>query len=280
MKTLSVIEIADAVEALCIRACYELPCDVRGSIKASLQTEPWPQARATLSQLLENADIAQMGEVPICQDTGMVCVFVELGQDVHLSDGLLCEAVDEGVRRGYQKGYLRKSVVADPFRRVNTLDNTPALLHVDIVEGEGCKITVLPKGFGSENMSRIKMLNPSDGIEGVKRFVVETVELAGSNPCPPVVVGVGIGSGFDGVALLAKRALLREIGSVHPDPFYAAMERELLETINRCGIGPQGFGGQTTALGVHICTAPTHIAALPVAVNMNCHATRRASVSL
>ncbi len=280
MRTLPVQAITDAVEALCIQACYQLPCDVRRSLECAAKTEPWPQARELLLQIIDNADIAQQGTLPICQDTGMACVFIELGQDVHLTGGSLDQAVDEGVRRGYQKGFLRKSVVKDPLRRVNTLDNTPALLHIDLVEGEGCTLTLLPKGFGSENMSRLKMLNPSDGVEGVKAFVLETVNLAGSNPCPPIVVGVGIGSSFDGVTLLAKRALLRQIGSVHPDPYYAALEEELLFKINQIGIGPQGFGGRTTALGLHINAAPTHIAALPVAVNINCHVTRRASVTL
>ncbi len=280
MRILSVQTITQALEALCIEACYQLPCDVRQSLKTAAQTEPWPQAKALLDQLIENADIAKQGVVPLCQDTGMACVFIELGQDVHLVDGTLTQAVDEGVRRGYKNGFLRKSVVADPLIRVNTLDNTPALLHLELVEGEGCTLTLLAKGFGSENMSRVKMLNPSDGAAGVRDFVIQTVEKAGSNPCPPIVIGVGIGSSFDGVTLLAKRALLREIGSVHPDPFYAAMEQELLERINNTGIGPQGFGGKTTALGVHINVAPTHIASLPVAVNINCHATRRKSVTL
>ena len=280
MRTLPVQAIVDAVETLCIQACYQLPADIRQSLHSALNVEPWPKAKELLSLIIENADIAQQGILPICQDTGMACVFIELGQDVHLTGGRLDQAVDEGVRRGYQKGFLRKSVVNDPLRRVNTLDNTPALLHVDLVEGDACTITLLPKGFGSENMSRVKMLNPADGIEGVKAFVLETVQSAGSNPCPPIVVGVGIGSSFDGVTLLAKRALLRQVGSVHPDPFYAALEAELLEGINQSGIGPQGFGGKTTALGLHILAAPTHIASLPVAVNINCHVTRRASVTL
>ena len=280
MRTMSVHAITQALETLCMEACYQLPCDVRQSLQTAEMTEPWPQAKALLSQLIENADIAKQGVVPLCQDTGMACVFIELGQDVHLVDGDLTRAVDEGVRRGYRNGFLRKSVVKDPLIRVNTLDNTPALLHLELVEGEGCTITLLAKGFGSENMSRVKMLNPSDGAAGVEDFVLKTVEKAGSNPCPPIVIGVGIGSSFDGVTLLAKRALLREIGSTHPDPFYAAMEQELLEKINKTGIGPQGFGGKTTALAVHINAAPTHIASLPAAVNINCHATRRASVTL
>jgi fumarate hydratase subunit alpha len=210
----------------------------------------------------------------------MACVFLTLGQDVHLTDGALDQAVDEGVRRGYINGYLRKSIVADPLRRANTLDNTPALLHVDVVPGDACAVTVLPKGFGSENMSRVAMLNPADGKDGVMRFVIETVVSAGSNPCPPVIVGVGVGSSFDGVTFLAKKALLRELGSVHRDAYYAAMEAELLEAINQSGVGPQGYGGLTTALCVFINAAPTHIASLPVAVNLSCHATRRLSMEL
>ena len=280
MRTLSVCKIVDAVESLCIHACYRLPCDVRNALNEAMRAEEWPKAKTLLSQLIQNADIAGQGELPICQDTGMACVFIELGQDVHLVDGALIEAVNEGVRRGYQKGYLRKSVVADPLHRSNTMDNTPALLHVDIVTGEGCSVTVLPKGFGSENMSRVKMLSPADGVEGVKRFVLDTVKEAGSNPCPPVVVGIGVGSSFDGVTHLAKKALLREIGTVNPDGYYAALEAELLQLINQSGIGPQGMGGRTTALAVHINAHPTHIAGLPVAVNINCHATRRASAVL
>jgi fumarate hydratase subunit alpha len=280
MRTLQVEEIVQTVERLCVEACYKLPGDILGSLRAAAQAEPYSTARQTLGQIVQNAEIAQKGVFPICQDTGMACVFIELGQDVHLTGGSLLAAVDEGVRRGYTNGYLRKSIVADPLRRRNTLDNTPALLHVDIIDGEGCHITVMPKGFGSENMSRVKMLNPSDGAEGVKAFVVETVRIAGSNPCPPIVVGVGIGSSFDGVTLLAKRALLREAGSFHKDPFYAELERELLCKINQTGIGPQGFGGKTTALSVHIEAAPTHIASLPVAVNIGCHVMRRADASL
>ena len=280
MRTLSVERIQQAVESLSIRACYHLPPDVKNALEGAMCTEPWQKAKTILCQLMENADIADKGELPICQDTGMACVFIELGQDVHLVGGSLHEAVNEGVRRGYQNGYLRKSVVADPLRRSNTGDNTPALLHVDLTDGEICRVTVLPKGFGSENMSRIKMLNPGDGVEGVKRFVLDTVKQAGGNPCPPVVVGVGIGASFDGVALLAKKALLREIGSKHPNEYYAALEEELLQSINQSCIGPQGLGGHTTALGVHINAHPTHIAGLPVAVNINCHAMRRASVEL
>ena len=217
--------------------------------------------------------------MPVCQDTGMACVFVELGQDVHI-EGNFEEAIHQGVRKGYGEGYLRKSIVGDPLRRVNTEDNTPAAITVRLVPGDGCKVTVAPKGFGSENMSRLGMLKPADGVEGVKKFVVETVKMAGSNPCPPIVLGIGIGGSFDKVAYLAKHALLRPIDQRNPDPFYADLEQELLEEINALGIGPQGFGGQTTCLGLSIETAPTHVAGLPVAVNVSCHVTRRATAEL
>ena len=238
--------------------------------------EPWPLAQRTLSVLRDNFLLAGRDCLPICQDTGLACVFVRLGQDVHL-EGSLQSAIDEGVRRGYAEGYLRKSVVSDPLRRVNTDDNTPAFVTLEVVAGDTLEITVLPKGAGSENMSRLAMLKPADGAEGVKRFILETVRIAGANPCPPVVLGVGIGGSFDKVAALAKHALLRPVDQPNPDPFYAALEQELLEEINSLGIGPQGFGGQTTALAVNIETMATHVAELPVAVNVSCHATRRAT---
>ena len=212
--------------------------------------------------------------MPICQDTGMACVFVEVGQEVHIVGGLLQDAINEGVRKGYDEGFLRKSVVKDPINRVNTKDNTPAIIYYDIVPGDKIKVTVAPKGFGSENMSRIKMLKPSDGLQGVKDFIIETVKLAGPNPCPPIVIGVGIGGTFDKAAYLAKKALIRPLNKRNNEKFYSDLEEELLETINKLGIGPQGFGGKTTALGLNIETYPTHIAGLPVAVNINCHATR------
>lgn len=212
--------------------------------------------------------------MPICQDTGMACVFVEIGQEVHIVGGLLQDAINEGVRKGYDEGFLRKSVVKDPIDRVNTKDNTPSVIYYDIVPGDKLKITVAPKGFGSENMSRIKMLKPSDGLQGVKDFIIETVNLAGPNPCPPIVIGVGIGGTFDKAAYLAKKALIRPLNKRNTDKFYSDLEEELLEIINNLGIGPQGFGGKTTALGLNIETYPTHIAGLPVAVNINCHATR------
>lgn len=243
------------------------------------ETEPWPVASDTLQVLCDNMRAASERALPVCQDTGMACVFLEIGQDVHII-GDLKAAVNAAVAKGYTKGYLRKSVVKDPLRRVNTEDNTPAMLTIDLVPGDKVKITVAPKGFGSENMSRLKMLRPADGMEGVMDFVVETMKLAGANPCPPVVLGVGIGGTFDKAALLAKHALLRPIDEPNPDQFYAEMEQELLRRINALGTGPQGFGGRTTALGVNIETLPTHVAGLPVAVNVSCHVTRRASVEI
>ena len=271
MREVSAAAVTEAVARLCISANTRLTEDVTAAVAAARAAEDWPGAREILDRIIENDAIGD--GTPICQDTGMACVFLEVGQDVHIA-GDLRAAVDEGVRRGYAEGYLRKSVVADPLDRVNTGDNTPAMLHVELVPGERVKLTVAPKGFGSENMSRIAMLRPSDGAEGVKDFIVDTVERAGPNPCPPIVVGVGIGGTFDQCALLAKKALLRDLGSHHAKPFYAAMEDELLERINALGIGPQGFGGRTTALAVHIETLPTHIAGLPCAVNINCHVAR------
>ena len=274
MRELNARAVAEAVARLSIQANTQLPQDVKAAIAATRRTEDWPPAREILDHIIENSQIG--GGLPICQDTGVACVFLEIGQEVHIS-GNLTQAVDEGVRRGYTEGYLRKSVVADPLNRVNTGDNTPAMLYTELVPGNQVKITVAPKGFGSENMSRIAMLKPSDGVEGVKDFIVDAVEQAGPNPCPPIVVGVGIGGTFDKCALLAKKALLRELGTPAPLPFYAELERELLGKINALGIGPQGFGGRTTALAVHIETMPTHIAGLPCAVNINCHVARHAT---
>ena len=237
------------------------------------EQENWPQAQEILDRIIENYEIADTNEVPVCQDTGMACVFVKIGQDVHVV-GNLEEAIHEGVRQGYAEGYLRKSVVRDPIDRVNTHDNTPAIIYYEIVAGDKVEITVAPKGFGSENMSQIKMLRPSDGVQGVKDFVLKVVEEAGPNPCPPIVVGVGIGGTFDKAAYLAKKALTRDIDVRNTNPFYAELEAELLERINQLGIGPQGFGGRTTVLAVNIEQFPTHIAGLPVAVNINCHVTR------
>ncbi len=273
MRTLDAALIRDTVARLCIEANRALSPDMERAVRAAAETEPWPLARNVLGTLCQNLDAAARTGLPICQDTGMAVVFADVGQDVHI-EGDFEAAVHAGVAKGYTEGCLRKSVVADPIRRGNTGDNTPAVLYTRLVPGEQVRLTVAPKGFGSENMSRIAMLKPSDGEEGVKRFVVDAVRAAGPNPCPPIVVGVGIGGTFEGCALLAKRALLRSVGSRHPDEYYAAMERELLQKINALGIGPQGFGGRTTALHLAIETFPTHIAGLPVAVNISCHVTR------
>ena len=279
MRIITAEQISAAVAELCIRANRELPEDIVSAMNRAAADEPWPVAKNTLEVLCRNIAAAEEMELPVCQDTGMACVFVWLGQDVHI-EGDFRAAVDEGVRRGYELGYLRKSVVADPLRRVNTGDNTPAVITLELVPGEKLELTVLPKGFGSENMSRLAMLKPADGVEGVKRFVVDAVRKAASNPCPPVVVGVGIGGTFDKAAALAKHALLRPIDCPNQDEFYAQMEEDMLREINSLGIGPQGFGGHTTALGVNIETMPTHVAGLPVAVNISCHVTRRASMEL
>ncbi len=263
--------IAQRVAEMCIRANTVLPEDVCAALDASRAHEDGIVARDVLDTIIENYHIAN--PVPICQDTGMACVFLEIGQDVHIV-GDLTQAVNAGVAKGYTEGYLRKSVVRDPLFRENTGDNTPAMLYTELVPGDSVRITVAPKGFGSENMSRIAMLKPADGVDGVVDFVLETVRLAGPNPCPPIVVGVGIGGNFDKAALLAKKALLRPIGSRNETPFYAQLEETLLEKINALGIGPQGLGGRTTALGVQIETLPTHIAGLPCAVNINCHVSR------
>ncbi len=279
MRTVEASVLRDTVAELCIRANRCLPEDVRAALQAAQAREPWPAAKRTLGLLLENRDMALEKCLPICQDTGVACVFLELGQEVHI-DGDLNAAVQDGIRDGYARGLLRCSVVADPLRRVNTGDNTPGFLRVTLVPGADCRITVLPKGFGSENMSRLAMLTPADGAEGVRRFVVDTVRAAGPNPCPPIVVGVGVGGTFERVAALAKQALLRPLDRPNPDPWYAALERSLLTEINALGVGPQGFGGKTTALAVAVETAPTHVAGLPVAVNISCHATRRAAMDL
>lgn len=274
MRELDVQCIADKIAQLCVEANHYLGEDIKACIRQKAEEETWPVAKDVLASIEENIAIAEEGVFPLCQDTGMACVFLEIGQDVHLTGGLLEDAVNEGVRRGYGEGYLRKSIVEDPLRRVNTRDNTPAYIHTEIVAGDKVKITVAPKGFGSENMSRIKMLPPSAGEDGVKDFVVDTCLQAGANPCPPIVIGVGIGGTFDKAALLAKKALLSPAQEPNSDPYYAQMETELLERINQLGIGPQGFGGKTTALAVSIRTTPTHIAGLPVAVNVNCHVSR------
>ena len=276
MRTISSAQITDSVRRLCIEANCHLTDDLKTCIARCRACEPFPAAQNILDQIIENYQIADEHNVPVCQDTGMACVFIDVGQDVHI-DGNLEEAIHEGVRLGYAEGFLRKSVVRDPLDRVNTGDNTPAMIYYQIVPGDQVKITVAPKGFGSENMSQIKMLKPSDGLQGVKDFVVKVVEEAGPNPCPPIVVGVGVGGTFDKAAFLAKKALLRPVDQKNPNPFYAELEDELLEKINALGIGPQGFGGKTTALKVNILSCPTHIAGLPVAVNINCHVTRHQS---
>ena len=274
MKTINVNEIIKTVKESSIEANYYLPNDVKEAIEKAEKNEKWPIANNILNKILENSQIASAEKMPICQDTGMACVFIDIGQDVHITGGSLEEAINEGVRQGYAEGFLRKSVVKDPLHRVNTNDNTPALIYYNMVPGDKVKITVAPKGFGSENMSRIAMLKPSDGLEGVKNFVLETVRMAGPNPCPPIVIGIGIGGSFDKAAYLAKKALIRPVNENNTDEFYGNLEKELLEEVNKIGIGPQGFGGKTTALALNIETYPTHIAGLPVAVNINCHATR------
>ncbi|AIY84794.1 MAG: fumarate hydratase [Clostridium baratii] len=275
MREVSVNTIRDIVKELCIEANYYISDDIKEELISSNKKEKFEIAKEVLSKIIENDDIAKKEDMPICQDTGMACIFLDIGQDVHFVDGNLEEAINEGVRRGYEDGYLRKSIVKDPvLNRVNTKDNTPAIIYYNIVDGDKVKITVSPKGFGSENMSKIAMLKPSDGIEGVKKFILKTVEEAGPNPCPPMVVGVGIGGTFDKVALLAKKALLRPINEGNKNEDYAKLEEELLKDINSLGIGPQGFGGLTTALGINIETYPTHIAGMPVAVNISCHVTR------
>ena len=280
MREINVKEIEEAIKKLCIEANYYVGNDIKEALCKCKEEEPYKIAEDVLDKIILNDEIAAKEQMPMCQDTGMACVFLEIGQDVHITGGLLEDAVNEGVRRGYEEGYLRKSVVKDPIDRVNTKDNTPAIIYYDIVEGDKVKITVAPKGFGSENMSRIGMLKPADGLEGVKKFIIETVRLAGPNPCPPMVVGVGIGGTFDKAAYLAKKALLRPINIRNSQEFYKNLEEELLEKINELGIGPQGFGGKTTALGLNIETYPTHFAGLPVAVNINCHATRHKVIVL
>lgn len=274
MRIVKSDDITRAVRDMCIRANCHINGDIKAALEKSVETEKSEVARGVLKNLLKNAEIAHEKEVPICQDTGMAVFFIEIGGDVHVEGATITDAVNEGVRRGYTEGYLRKSVVADPLRRVNTNDNTPAVIYCDFVKGDKIKITLAPKGFGSENKSAVKMLNPSDGVEGVIDFVTETVRKAGANPCPPMVVGVGIGGTLDKAAQLSKKALTRDIDVPNGDAYYAELEKKLLERVNKLGIGPQGMGGTTTALAVNIETFPTHIAGLPVAVNISCHATR------
>lgn len=281
MREIKSEEIKTKIKQLCIEANYYLPKDILSALKKSKEKEEFPVAKDILDKIIENSDIAKKESVPICQDTGLACIFLEVGQDVHIVGDFIEEAVNEGVREAYIEGYLRKSVVLDPLdKRINTGDNTPAIINYELVKGENIKITVAPKGIGSENMSKIKMLKPADGVDGIKKFVLETIETAGPNPCPPLVVGIGIGGNFEKVALLAKKALLRPIDERNKDEFYGILEDELFEKINEMGIGPQGFGGRTTVLGVNIEKFPTHIGGLPVAVNISCHVTRHKSIIL
>ncbi|MBQ8556971.1 MAG: fumarate hydratase [Clostridia bacterium] len=279
MRELSASLITETIARLCIDANRNLPEDVACALRTAAGEEPYAPARGILDILVRNEGIARKTQMPICQDTGMAIVFADVGQDVHIT-GDFEQAIHEGVKRGYVDGLLRKSVVADPLRRVNTRDNTPAIIHTRLVPGDQVMLTVAPKGFGSENMSRLRMLTPAAGVEGVKDFVLETVRLAGANPCPPMVLGIGIGGDFEQVAEMAKRALMIPLDQCSADPYYAALEAELLAAVNATGIGPQGLGGRTTCLGLHILTAPTHIAGLPVAVNVSCHVTRHATATL
>lgn len=281
MRSIKYSDIVQKVSEICLKAAYDLPADVLDTIKQYLESETTEQGQNFLQQYLDNADIAQNERMPICQDTGFAVYFVEIGQDIHIDGGDLNSAINEGTALGYETGFLRKSIVNDPlFERVNTKDNTPAIIHVNLVHGDRFNVTIAPKGGGSENMSAVAMLKPADGKQGVVDFVVNTVVKAGGNPCPPTVVGVGIGGTFEKVTLLAKKALLRHLGDHHPNPVYAALEREILAKINASGVGPQGLGGDTTAFAVHIEYFPCHIASLPVAVNLNCHAARHASFEL
>ena len=279
MREITFDQIASAVENLCLEACINLPDSIRRSITAAKETEISPLAREILGDIEKNFCLACSENLPICQDTGMAVVFIKLGQEVHITGGLLSDAVDEGVRRAYV-GNLRCSVVSDPLRRVNSGDNTPAVLHLDLVEGDRMEITIAPKGFGSENMSRMKMFTPAASRQDIIDFVVDTVKAAGSNPCPPMVLGVGLGGTIERCALAAKTALLRDAGSTHPDPMYAQLEKDMLDAVNATGIGPQGIGGLTTALAVFVEPRPTHIAGLPCVVNVSCHATRHAHTIL
>ncbi len=279
MRKISVDTIEKAVQDLCMDVNYYLPNDVIKALEESVDKEISPLGKDILRDILKNSEIAKENQVPICQDTGFAVVFLEIGQDVRVVEGNINEAINQGVRQGYIKGYLRKSIVDDPFyERKNTKDNTPAIIHTTIVPGDKIKITLAPKGGGSENMSALKMLKPSDGIEGIKKFVIETVEKAGPNPCPPIIVGVGIGGTIEMTTLIAKKALLRELGQNNENPVVGNLEKELLEEVNKLGIGPQGFGGKITALGVNIETFPAHIASMPVAVNIQCHAARHKEI--
>ena len=280
MRNIPVEQITETIKNLCISANTQCNDDIIQSITLASKEESSPIGQNILAQILENAEIAKEKRMPICQDTGMAVIFMTIGQEVHFTGGLLSDAIHEGVRQGYDEGYLRKSVVEDPFYRVNTGDNTPAIIHYDFVEGDQVVIEVTPKGFGSENMSQIHMLKPSDGIEGAKEAILATIDRAGGNACPPMIIGVGIGGSFEKAAVLAKKALLRDVDDHSPIAYVKDLETELLEKANQLGIGPQGLGGRTTALALHIETYPTHIAGLPVAVNISCHVTRHAKAIL
>ena len=280
MREIKALDIAELVEHLCIEACCVITDDIKSGFKSSLLTEKSPLGKEVLATLIENAEIAKEERNPICQDTGMTVVFVTMGQDVRITGGFIEDAINEGVRNGYEKGYLRKSDVSDPIDRINTKDNTPAIIHYELVPGTDFNIVVAPKGFGSENKSGLKMLTPSDGVEGIKKFVIDTISSAGGNPCPPIIVGVGIGGTMERAAYLSKKALLTSVDAVNENEKLAALEKELLDEINKLGIGPAGFGGTTTALAVNILTNATHIAGLPVSVNIGCHATRHAEGKL
>lgn len=275
MREINVEVITRTVEQLCIESNYYLPQDVKKALEDAVKKEESPLGKEILSDILKNQEIARINNVPICQDTGLAVIFLELGQDVRLVGGSLNEAIDEGVRRGYLNGYLRKSAVDDPFmERKNTGDNTPAIIHTKIADGDKIKLILAPKGGGSENMSALAMLKPSDGTKGIKKFVIDTVDKAGSNPCPPIIVGIGIGGTIEKTTLIAKQSLLRKVGEHNPNAKIAQLEKELLKEINKLGIGPQGFGGRTTALAVNIETFPAHIASMPVAINIQCHVAR------
>lgn len=280
MREIKTDTIIDAVRKITMDAATDLGQDVVKSLEDAKKVEASPVGRDILQQIIDNAKIAYDEKAPMCQDTGYAVLFVELGQDVHIVGGNYEDAINEGVRRGYKDGYLRKSVLGDPIERKNTGDNTPAVIHTQVVPGDKMKITIAPKGGGSENMSEVKMMKPSDGIQGVKDFVIDRVLRSGGNPCPPVIIGVGIGGTFEKCAMIAKKALLRKVGDRHPNKFYADLELELLEKINKLGVGPQGLGGTTTALDVHVEVHPCHIASLPVAVNTQCHAARHKEVVL
>ncbi len=280
MREIHVSAITDAVKKLCMEANYDLEPDMLRAFDKALKTERSPAGKQVLQILKDNAQMAKTKKIPYCQDTGFVVCFLELGQDVHVTGGGLSDAINEGVRQGYTEGYLRASIVRSPFDRVNTGDNTPAVVHVDVVPGANLKFMVMAKGGGCENRSKYKMLTPADGIDGVKDWILECVKTAGPDACPPLIVGVGVGGTFEKAAILSKKALFREVGSPNPDPAMDALEKEVLDRANRLGIGPQGYGGDTTAFGIHILTYPAHITSLPVAVTIECHAHRHKEATL